>query len=144
MSRPSFLDCVIPLLAGAQERQIHAQHGDFRAAALSRNANIEAGIGFSRWQRLGEERIPPIGTGRREDIHAFRLNSALICVSARRTVAVEATILGLTSLPSFSTTQSSSSADSYRPTIVPEGSGDQMQLILDDQIWRLQTRPQAA
>ena len=50
-----------------------------------------------------------------------RAKSALICVTARRTVAVEATIFGRISWPSRLTAQSSSKAASYNPTIVPSG-----------------------
>ena len=64
---------------------------------------------------------PPVRARRGKNIYHPRLNSALICVSARRTVAVEATIFGRIVLPSFWIAQSSSSADSYSPTMVPSG-----------------------
>src|SRR6218665_994851 len=49
------------------------------------------------------------------------MNTLFTCSLALRTVAVEATILGLTVLPSSVQPDSSSTTDSYKPTIVPSG-----------------------
>ena len=50
-----------------------------------------------------------------------RANSARICSSARRTVAVDATIFGRTVCPSTFASHSASIAVSYSPAIVPSG-----------------------
>ena len=73
-----------------------------------------------------------------------RSNSARICFSARRTVAVEATIFGRIALPPTSRVHSSSSADLVEPDHRAQRAGDQVQLVLDDQVGRLQRRPAAA
>ena len=67
-----------------------------------------------------------------------RLKSALIWVSACRTVAVEATIFGRIVFPSFCIAQSSSIADSYKPDHGSQRTGNQVKLILNDQVRWLQ------
>ena len=65
-----------------------------------------------------------------------RLNKARIWFSARRTVAVEATIFGRILWPSTSRTQSSSRADLVQPRDRAQRAGDQVQFVLDHQVRR--------
>ena len=67
-----------------------------------------------------------------------RLNRARIWFSARRTVAVEAMILGRTLLPSIDPAAQLVQGRLVEPDHGPHGAGDQVQLVLDDQIRRLQ------
>ena len=79
------------------------------------------------------------GPGRREDLRKRAANSAWIWSCARRTVAVEATIFGLTAAPSSSRAcRAPSIAVSYRPGHRSERTRDQVKLVLDDEIRRRQ------
>ena len=67
-----------------------------------------------------------------------RSNSAWICALARRTVAVDATILGRTRRAPTMRVARRSIAVSYKPGHRAERAADQVQLVLDDQIGRIE------
>ena len=87
-------------------------------AAMPRYSRAWLSCGLWVWAKNESRRSGP-GGGKMSTFR--RLNRARICFSARRTVAVEATILGRTRFSPTSRMHSSSRADSYRPTIVPIG-----------------------
>ena len=71
-----------------------------------------------------------------------RPNSAWIWSCARRTVAVEATIFGRTARPSSSPQAERVDGRLVQPDHRAERAGDQVQLVLDDQVGRRQRRGQ--
>ena len=88
--------------------------------------------------RLGKERIAPVGAGRREDVDQRRLNSVRIWFSARRTVAVEATIFGRIFLPVALPTAQLVQGRLVQADHRSQRTGDQVQFVLDDQVGRQQ------
>ena len=86
----------------------------------------------------GEKRIATVRPGGGKMSTVARLNSARIWLSARRTVAVEATIFGLTSMPSSLPYAECFERRLVQPDHRAERTRDQVQLILDDQVRRQQ------
>ena len=94
-------------------------------------------LASSRRVGLGEERIAAIRARAAERCPPTRrLNSARIWFSARRTVAVEAMIFGPTGLPPTSRVAQCVERRLVEPDHRAERTGDQVQLVLDDQVRR--------
>ena len=68
------------------------------------------------------------------NLWTLRAKTAQTWVSARRTVAVEATILGKTVPFPFPLLHSPSMATSYKPTQAAEGPVNQVELVLDYEV----------
>ena len=99
-------------------------------------ADVQPSGRVSSMGRSRAKKVSPASRARRREDRESRANSASIWRSARRIVAVDATIFGLTGSPSTLQLHSSSTAVSYKPTRGSERPGDQVQLVLDDQIRR--------
>ena len=131
-------------LGGAHERKPDLAHHDLGVAALGGDTRGRAAPALSEAGTVrAKNESRRSGPGGGKICVSGRANSAWIWSCARRTVAVEATILGRTARPSISRTHSPSIAASYRPAIVPSGPEIRCKLVLDDEVGRRQRRCEA-